>query len=87
MVIKIDLLIQNSVIVGFRGKCDVHSAISPRYNNHYGCHVSLGGDVAAVAAHEEEEGDQGDQGDLQPVLQAEKVPPRRRPELQQLAQT
>ena len=48
--------------------------------------MSLGGDVAAVAAHEEEEGDQGDQGDLQPVLQAEKVPPRRRPELQQLAQ-
>ena len=49
--------------------------------------MSLGGDVAAVAAHEEEEGDQNDQGDLQPVLQAEKVPPRRRPELQQLAQS
>ena len=48
--------------------------------------MSLGGDVAAVAAHEEEEGDQGDQGHLEPVLQAEKVPPGRRPELQQLAQ-
>ena len=64
----------------------LNSIFLPRYNNHYGGHVSLGGDVAAVTAHEEEEGDQGDQGDLQPVLQAEEVPPRRRPELQQLAQ-
>ena len=63
-----------------------NSTFSPRYNNHYGGHVSLGGDVAAVAAHEEEEGDQNYQYDLKPVLQAEKVPPRRRPELQQLAQ-
>ena len=85
MVIKIDLLIRIQCS-RCQGKCDVLSAISPRYNYHYGGHVSLGGDVAAVAAHEEEEGDQNDQGDLQPVLQAEKVPPRRRPELQQLAQ-
>ena len=48
--------------------------------------MSLDRDIAAVAAHEEEEGDQNYQGDLQPVLQAEKVTPGHRPELQQLAQ-
>ena len=57
------------------------TSLSPRYDDDDGCHVPLGRHVTAVAAHEEEEGDEGDQGHLEPVLQAEEVPPRRRPEL------